>query len=164
MRLDASKLPNDTNLDFDLCIVGGGPAGLTIAREFLGSQVRVCVIEAGAESANARSLRDLQLEPAGSELEPQSLSRWRQLGGTAAIRTAQGSRAPVMRAPRLDPMDFEVRDWVPHSGWPFGFEHLVPFYKRAEALIGLEPQDAGSQPGNRMTGFELDAGHNPDAV
>jgi choline dehydrogenase-like flavoprotein len=150
MRLDARKLPNGTQLDFDLCIAGAGPAGLTLARQFARSQIRVCVIEAGGERATAKDLRDLELEP-GGEIGPQSLSRWRGLGGTAAVWTSQGSRATVMRAPRLDPADFQVRNWVAHSGWPFSLEHLTAFYERAEAMLRLQPLTPIRQ------GFELDA-------
>jgi hypothetical protein len=39
----------------------------------------------------------------------------------------------------LDPIDFEEREWVPYSGWPFSKVHLDPFYARAEALCRLEP-------------------------
>lgn len=31
----------------------------------------------------------------------------------------------------LDPIDFKFRDWVPYSGWPFGFKTLAPYYVRA---------------------------------
>ena len=34
-------------------------------------------------------------------------------------------------------MDFERRDWVPNSGWPFGKETLVPHYRRAHEILGL---------------------------
>ena len=33
--LDAREIESETKLDFDLCIVGAGAAGITIAREFL---------------------------------------------------------------------------------------------------------------------------------
>jgi hypothetical protein len=31
----------------------------------------------------------------------------------------------------LGEIDFERRDWVPESGWPFGRRELEPFYERA---------------------------------
>ncbi|MBV9418942.1 MAG: GMC family oxidoreductase [Alphaproteobacteria bacterium] len=34
----------------------------------------------------------------------------------------------------LDPIDFEQRDWMPYSGWPFGIETLKPYFPRAQAL------------------------------
>ena len=35
----------------------------------------------------------------------------------------------------FDPIDFEKRDWVPHSGWPFDRQHLDPFYARANKVL-----------------------------
>ena len=40
--------------------------------------------------------------------------------------------------------DFEARDWLPNSGWPFHKNHLAPFYDRAEELLELKP--AGYKP------------------
>ena len=37
----------DSTIETDLVIVGGGPAGLTIAREFFGTSARVLVLESG---------------------------------------------------------------------------------------------------------------------
>lgn len=39
----------------------------------------------------------------------------------------------------LDPIDFEMRDYVPHSGWPLEFSDLLPFYQRANALCEAGP-------------------------
>ena len=38
---------------------------------------------------------------------------------------------------RLDPIDFERREWVPHSGWPIGAAELDPYYDRAETIAGI---------------------------
>ena len=34
----------------------------------------------------------------------------------------------------LDPIDFETRSQVPHSGWPISLEDLLPFYPQANTL------------------------------
>ena len=39
------------------------------------------------------------------------------------------------RLRELEPIDFESREWVPHSGWPFDKEHLKPFYERGRRLF-----------------------------
>src|SRR5205085_9095899 len=31
------------------------------------------------------------------------------------------------------------RDWVPHSGWPFDWAHLEPYYQRAQAICRVQP-------------------------
>lgn len=45
--LDAREIEADIKFDFDICIVGAGAAGITIAREFLNTNLRVCVLEFG---------------------------------------------------------------------------------------------------------------------
>lgn len=39
----------------------------------------------------------------------------------------------------LDEIDFQVREWVPNSGWPFDRSHLEPFYVRAHPICLLGP-------------------------
>ena len=45
--MDAREFKPETKFDFDLCIVGAGAAGITIAREFLNTNIRVCLLESG---------------------------------------------------------------------------------------------------------------------
>lgn len=51
---DLGSLDADARLDTDLVIVGGGPAGLTIAREFFGTSTRVLILESGRLEENPR--------------------------------------------------------------------------------------------------------------
>src|SRR5262249_44740880 len=44
----------------------------------------------------------------------------------------------------LDPLDFEARDWVPHSGWPITRAALEPYYRRAEDVMQLPHVDYGT--------------------
>ncbi len=41
----------------------------------------------------------------------------------------------------FDPIDFEKRDWVPHSGWPIRKEDLDPMYARAHQYLHLGPYE-----------------------
>jgi choline dehydrogenase-like flavoprotein len=47
MRQDARDLDDGQVLECDLCIVGGGAAGITIARAFAGARLEVCLLESG---------------------------------------------------------------------------------------------------------------------
>ena len=49
-------------------------------------------------------------------------------------------------SPRLTPHDVKVRDWVPHSGWPFAYDTLVPYYRRAEAFLGVRTRGRAASP------------------
>ncbi|MCE3249479.1 MAG: oxidoreductase, partial [Geminicoccaceae bacterium] len=48
MLIDGRTLPPDHLLDCDLCIIGGGAAGITLASAFAGGpDVDVCLVESG---------------------------------------------------------------------------------------------------------------------
>ncbi|MBL8839446.1 MAG: GMC family oxidoreductase, partial [Alphaproteobacteria bacterium] len=61
MILDFNEAPDDTSLDADLCLIGGGMAGLTIARELLDTPLRVAVVETGGfvRSPSTEALNEL---------------------------------------------------------------------------------------------------------
>jgi choline dehydrogenase-like flavoprotein len=122
---DLREFHPDTGLEVDLCVVGAGPAGITIAKEFLGSGIRVCLVESGGFQEEADTQALYRGESVG---HPMALDegRYRVFGGSA---THWGGRTTT-----LDPIDFEARDWVQHSGWPISLSHLRPYYERAKAV------------------------------
>jgi choline dehydrogenase-like flavoprotein len=124
MLLDATEIDDDAELVCDLCVVGAGAAGLTIAHELAGSGLSVIVIAGGGRRHRARD----QALYRGTVIDPSQHSwadrfRERRYGGTTAI---WGGRCLP-----YDPIDFEARSYVPHSGWPFGRAVLDPYYTRA---------------------------------
>lgn len=58
-----SEFENGAQLEADLLIVGAGPAGISIARSFFGTNVSVLIIESGgiAQDEPPRDCRRLQL-------------------------------------------------------------------------------------------------------
>ena len=131
MIVDARVVPNDALIDCVVCIVGAGAAGITIAREFLGRPVRVVLLESGWLAPDAET----QALYTGAVTErryfDQDAARSRCFGGTTNLWT--GECRP------LDAQDFERRDWVPDSGWPFGLDELLPFYRKAQSVCQLGP-------------------------
>jgi choline dehydrogenase-like flavoprotein len=121
---------------YDICIVGSGPAGITICAELADSGRRICVLESGTETTTefADSLR--KVESHGIEVLPDT--RQRILGGTS--HTWGGLCAP------LDPVDFTARGWRHHLGWPITWEELVP-YLRSAVRYGFPRLDAFACPG-----------------
>ncbi len=71
------------------------------------------------------------VEDGGDEGAYLKRSRLRYFGGTT------NHWAGVCRP--LDHIDFEVRPWVSHSGWPISRDDLEPYYRRANAVMGLRP-------------------------
>lgn len=130
MHTDARTLENGVTIESDLCIIGGGAAGITIAQEFAGSSYEVCVLESGGFEHDVETQRLYDGENVGL---PYSLmgTRLRYLGGTT---NHWGGTCRV-----LDPVDFKARSWVPHSGWPITREELDPFYERAHDVLEMGP-------------------------
>lgn len=129
-------------IDADVCIVGAGPAGINIARELAGTGVRVCLLESGGADVERRVQRQSKGESDGYPVHLLHQSRLRAFGGTLRHpRVLDGGWA----ARPLDPVDFEVRAGVPYSGWPFGREHLLPYYERAARVAGLPAAEATAE-------------------
>ena len=126
MILDVNDFPDGHAWTADLCIVGSGAAGIAMALEFIRTGTRVLLLEAGGESPRAedQALYEGTLE---NDLHsPPDRYRQRRFGGTTTI---WGGRCMP-----FDPIDFEQRDYVPHSGWPIGFDDVEPFYPKANRI------------------------------
>lgn len=151
MLVDARTLPNGTRLETDVCIVGGGAAGITLAREFINAPFRVCLLEGGGLEfdEDAQSLFDGA--NVGLPYYPLWSIRLRYFGGTTNHWT--GLCRP------LDEFDFENRPWVPWSGWPIQRDEMEPFYRRAHSICELGPYDyaaAGWESSTGGRGLSLD--------
>ena len=119
-----------THEPYDVCIVGAGPAGITLALELDDAGLRVCLLEAGGESYDGDTQRLYEGEILGDRCPPLRDTRLGALGGSSSVWA--GWCRP------LDPGDFEPGPGDA-SGWPFGREALMPYYRRAQARCGLGP-------------------------
>ena len=140
MLVDARRLLGDEIIEAEICIVGGGPAGITLAREFTGQNLRVCILESGGLDFDEQTQSLCEGQTDGEPYHSLREVRRRQLGGTANLWDTRltDSRLGFRSAP-LDDIDFEPKDWLPYSGWPFGKSHLDPFYQRAQLTAGFGP-------------------------
>lgn len=127
--LDARKLAQHAKIETDVCIVGAGAAGITLARELCGQPLRVLLLESGGFSFSHRPQLLYRGENVGMETFSTSRSRYRMFGGST-YRWA-GQSCPMSE------LDFEQRDWIPDSGWPFNRDHLEPYYRRAQSVCKL---------------------------
>ncbi len=135
MIIDGRTLLSDTELEADVCIVGAGPSGVALTGELLGSGIRVCVLESGGTSETWRTQFLLGGESVGYPYPRLALSAVSAFGGSSH------HWGPYWHSRPLDALDFEAREAIPHSGWPFGRDHLTPYYERAEQHFGLRPFD-----------------------
>jgi choline dehydrogenase-like flavoprotein len=141
MFVEAADIPEGNAVQADVCVVGAGPAGITLARWLATKSLDVCLLESGGleiEDAVQR-LNEGQSEgtwlPVGSGYE--RLSRLRVFGG------ASGHWGGIFRP--LDPIDFEPRSWVPNSGWPMAFADIASYYGMACAICGIQGFDDAAE-------------------
>ena len=139
MLSDARELATDQQVEGDVCIVGAGPAGITVARELIGNGARVWLLESGGRDVERRAQRLNRGQSVGYPIHLPHQSRVRAFGGTTRHWFAPGDESWAARP--LDPVDFEVRPGVRYSGWPFDRAHLDPYYAHAQALCQLGPFD-----------------------
>jgi len=127
--IDASELSDVTTLDTDICIVGAGAAGITLATELASTGREICLVESGSHAPDAavQALHDLESD--GYALRQNYMSRARYFGGTCNLWAG--------RSMVLGELDFEKRSWVPHSGWPIGYQEVAKYYPRANDILRL---------------------------
>jgi len=132
MLLDLREMPDVSLIDdADVCVVGAGVAGVTLTRELHAQGLSVVLLESGGADYE-EATQDLYAGAnVGMPYYPLDEARLRFFGGSTNV---WGGRCAA-----LEPIDFEVRSWVPHSGWPITREDLAPYYERAHRLLGLGP-------------------------
>ncbi len=133
MILDAEKGCGHEPPRYDLCIVGAGAAGITLALELEATGLRVCLLEAGGAVYEAETQRLFEGEVIGQEYPMLRDTRVGALGGSTTVWA--GWCRP------LEALDFEPRDWCDAGGWPFGLDELRPYYARAHEICGLAACD-----------------------
>jgi choline dehydrogenase-like flavoprotein len=133
---DGRDLEHATEIRADVCIVGAGAAGIAIAREFIGQRRRVALLTSGGLEFERRVQRLYAGENVGRPSFSTFRSRVRMFGGSTTRWT--GQCRPLERE------DFERRDWIPYSGWPFSRDDLEPFYRRAQVVCALGPYEYGT--------------------
>uniref|UniRef100_B8HV76 GMC oxidoreductase n=1 Tax=Cyanothece sp. (strain PCC 7425 / ATCC 29141) TaxID=395961 RepID=B8HV76_CYAP4 len=140
MIIDARSLPADEELKTQVCIVGAGPAGITLAREFADQDFQVCLLESGGLNFDPEIQALADGIVMGDPYPKVSDTRMRQFGGTSHLWEGQvGYKEYGFRCLPLDQIDFEQREWLPYSGWPFSKAHLDPYYARAHEVCQLGP-------------------------
>lgn len=133
MHIDARMLENDSLIEGDICIVGSGAAGISMALEWINTPYKIILLEGGGFEVES-SMQDLYRgKTTGQRYYPLHSSRLHYFGGTTGHWSGFCST--------FDPIDFRKRDWVPNSGWPIQLEDLHPYYLRTQPLLDLGPYE-----------------------
>lgn len=119
---------------FDVCVIGAGPAGITLARRLAARGRDVALMEAGPLDYSEESQAIYRGENVGLDYFPLDLPRLRYFGG-ASNHWAGWCRA-------LEAHDFEPKPFNPLSGWPIRQADLDPYRADADAILDLPPTEA----------------------
>jgi choline dehydrogenase-like flavoprotein len=143
MLIDARSIRAGEIVESDVCIVGAGAAGITLALQFANGPARIALLEGGGLTPDAAAQQLCAGTTTGQPYYTLDSCRLRVLGGSTHFWG--GWCRP------LDALDFEERDWVPHSGWPFSRQQLEPEYRRAETVCRLAPVEYDPTEANAST-------------
>jgi hypothetical protein len=132
MYLSADQLPDGTTLQgFDICVVGAGAAGLSMAKRLIGSSKRVLVLSAGSPADRGRptvlrqSIYKGTVGPLLQQVDPIFLDRSRlHMHGGTTNHFGFWSRP-------LDPIDLRPRPGLRDASWPITLDDLTPYYQDA---------------------------------
>jgi choline dehydrogenase-like flavoprotein len=122
----------DPSAVFDCCVVGGGPAGATLALRLAQLGKSVALLEGGDLDFSDESQAVYRAEVRGDPYFDLEYARLRYFGGTS------GHWNGWCRT--LDPIDFESKPAFPEARWPISKADLDPFLSGAAAILELEPQ------------------------
>ncbi|HYE78227.1 MAG TPA: GMC family oxidoreductase [bacterium] len=139
----------------DVCIVGAGAAGSTLAKELAEGGLKVVVLEAGPwldtqedflndELAMLGRLdwEDPRVCDGGDPIPAGRPNTGKGVGGSTIHFTAMKLR--------LHPEDFKLKSTEGvGEDWPFTYEELAPYYERAEDFVGVSGPRDMPWPGNR---------------
>lgn len=135
MLQEARTVERGIELRADVCIVGAGPVGISIARRLAGSGAHVLLLESGGREVEPRTADAVRGSSDGYSYINQHDVRARGFGGTSLVWPLDEG----VRMRRLDPIDFEPREGVPNSGWPIRHADLADYWDPACRLLGLPP-------------------------
>ena len=133
MFRDARGVLDGSALNADLCVIGGGAAGITLALGVKEAGFSTIVLEAGDFERDPEN-QSVYSGAVVSDVFPAPYlrtSRLRQFGGTT---NHWGGHSVV-----INPNIFKRRPGVPGGEWPFGSDELRPYYTRAAEILHKRP-------------------------
>ncbi len=125
----AERRPDFSATVFDVCIIGGGVAGITLAIKLGQAGRRLLVVEAGDRGVSADSQASYRGEGGDLENLPLDETRIRALGGSSH-HWGGWCRA-------LDAYDFARSDLSADGAWPIGKQDLDPYFADSTAMLAV---------------------------
>src|SRR4051812_6064537 len=131
MHQDARLLPNNSIIEGDICIVGAGAAGISMALEWMNTPYNIILLEGGGFEYDEQVQELYAGKTTGQRYFPLKSIRLHYFGGTTGHWAGWCAE--------FDEIDFKKRDWISHSGWPITLEDVKPFYPRAQKYVEVGP-------------------------
>lgn len=153
MLCDMNKNQVPDEVRADVCIIGAGVAGQTLAMRLTELGRKTVLIESGGLEFKSGTQTLSDGDVSGEPYYELITSRLRLFGGTAAIWGG--------RCAELDPIDFEKRDYVPNSGWPIDKADLQPYYQKAYDTLEIDHPNSKPRLGQVS---QEDSGFQPDTL
>ena len=114
----------------DCCIVGAGPAGITIARKLARAGKKVFLFEGGSEDISAKSQDIYKGDVLDDTYLPLDVVRLRFLGGTS--NHWAGYCQPFIEH------SFKGTKKFPHASWPIKKKNLDPFSDETQEILDVK--------------------------
>ncbi|MBS1753440.1 MAG: GMC family oxidoreductase [Ferruginibacter sp.] len=131
MLIDARQLENNSQIEGDICIIGAGAAGISIALELENTFKKIILLEGGGMEYDDRIQELYNGKITGHPYYPMKASRLHYFGGSTGHWGGMCST--------FDDIDFEKREWVENSGWPIKREDIAKYYPKATSILDLGP-------------------------
>ncbi|MDO5102844.1 MAG: GMC family oxidoreductase [Lautropia sp.] len=133
MLINTNEITSGSVIDTDICIIGGGAAGITMGLAFEKAGVDCVILESGGFSRDEATADLYRGSSVGIPYDFADGTRSRFLGGSS--NCWGGFCRP------WDQSAFDHRSWVNASGWPIGREELEPFYLRSHKILNVPTQE-----------------------
>ena len=121
---------NATHRQYDICLCGAGPAGITIARVLAKKGKKVAIFEGGGLEYSELSQDQYKGKSIGLQYwDGVYTARLRFFGGT--------SNHWAGRCAFFDKVDFEQRDYYGLPGWPITREEVFQYFDAACSVLDI---------------------------
>lgn len=147
MFVDARHVDSKV-VDADLCIVGAGAAGITLAYQLAGTSISVLLLESGGFQLDPVTQSLYDGDNVSFDKFPLQATRLRYFGGTT---NHWGGLSPRLSASVMEP-----RPNMPLYRWPISHEELSEYYPIAEKICQL-----GGPEWDRTDHWQRITGHKP---
>lgn len=132
MLIEGRSIPSQDVLCADVCIIGGGVAGIFLALQLERQSLSVIVVEAGGASATGGEQTLYEGESVGIPYDLKD-SRTRRLGGSS------NCWGGFVRPP--EPHLMQSRPWMAEPGWPITIDALRDYYQQVTHFHGLDEDE-----------------------